>query len=253
MDSLNEKKEKRIMKTRTILINLGLITMMLLAGCSSEARVGSLRTESQSVELGEAESVHVEIDFGAGDLQVSGGAEKLMGADFTYNVARLKPEVTYKDSTLAIQQPDVEGFPALQGISGFRNEWDLRLDDGVPMDLRVNIGAGTSSLQLGGFSLTGLDVTLGAGISTIDLSGDWARDLNITIDSGAADLTIVLPGSVGVRVVVDRGATLIEASDLSKNENIYTNAAYGESEVTLELNLSTGIGVTILEVAPSAN
>jgi hypothetical protein len=36
--------------------------------------VGALRTESQSVELEDAESVSVEIDFGAGDLDLSGGS-----------------------------------------------------------------------------------------------------------------------------------------------------------------------------------
>ena len=95
----------------------------------------------------------------------------------TYNVARLKPEVEYTDGTLVVRQPDAEGLPALRGITDFRNEWDLRLNDEVPMDLRVEMGAGTSDLQLAGLSLTGLDISLGAGISTVDLSGDWAHDL----------------------------------------------------------------------------
>jgi hypothetical protein len=197
--------------------------------------------------MGDAESVRAEINFGAGNLELSGGAEKLMEADFNYNVAALKPEVTYKDGTLVVRQPEINGMPDLRDITDFRNEWNLRLNNGAVMDLHVNIGGGTSNLQLGGLSLTGLDITLGAGISIIDLSGDWARDINITIDSGAADLTIVLPRNVGVRVVVDRGATLIEASGLTKVENVYTTAAYGESDVTLQIDLQSGIGMISLE------
>ena len=169
----------------------------------SQARVGALQTESQSVELEDAKSVRVEIDMGAGDLEVTGGAEKLLEADFTYNVAKLKPEVAYTDGTLVVRQPEIKGLPDLRGIAGFRNEWGLRLNDEVPMDLSVDMGAGTSDLQLAGLSLTGLDVSLGAGNSTIDLSGDWARDLDVTIDAGAETISLRLPRDVGVRVKVE--------------------------------------------------
>ena len=96
------------MKTNRLLITLVLFAALLLAGCGSKARVGALQTESQSVELGDAKSVRVEIDMGAGDLEVTGGAEKLLEADFTYNVAKLKPEVEYTDGTLVVRQPEIE-------------------------------------------------------------------------------------------------------------------------------------------------
>jgi len=236
------------MKTKQLLIAIGVIAAMLLAGCSPMYRVGALRTESHSVKLGNARSVHVDIDFGAGNLELTGGAEKLLEADFNYNVDRLKPEVKYTNGTLNVRQPDVSGWPNLIGISDFRNEWGLRLYDAVPMDLRVNMGAGTSVLKLAGLSLTGLDVTMGAGTYTIDLTGDWARDLDVTIDSGAAIIYLRLPRDVGARVVVDRGANLISAADLTQDGNVYTNAAYGASAVTMQVDLKAGIGQINLEV-----
>ncbi len=236
------------MKTNHLLITLVLFAALLLAGCGSQARVGALQTESQSVELGDAKSVRVEINLGAGDLKLTGGAEKLLEADFTYNVARLKPEVEYTDGTLVVRQPEVNGLPALQGITDFRNEWGLRLYDQVPMDLSVDVGAGSSDLQLAGLSLTGLDVSLGAGIYTLDLSGDWARNLDVTIDTGAANLTVRLPRDVGVRVKVEPGPHTIEATGLTKDGDVYTNAAYGVSEVTMQVNLQAGIGQINLDV-----
>src|SRR5512134_1970485 len=98
------------MKTNQLLIALVLVAALLIAGCAPRARVGELRTESQSVELGDAKSVRVEINFGAGNLEVAGGAEKLLEADFTYNVAELKPEVEYTAGTLALRQPESEGL-----------------------------------------------------------------------------------------------------------------------------------------------
>ena len=51
--------------------------------------------------------------MGAGDLEVTGGAEKLLEADFAYNVARLKPEVQYTNGTLVVRQPEHERLARL--------------------------------------------------------------------------------------------------------------------------------------------
>jgi hypothetical protein len=237
------------MKTKHLLINVVLLAALLLASCSSDdVRVGELRTESKSVELGDARSVRVKMVLGAGDLVATGGAKKLLEADFTYNVAKLKPEVEFIDGTLIVQHPDVRGYRTLQDIRDFRNEWDLRLNNDLPMNLSLEMGAGTSDLQLAGLSLTGLDVKLGAGKSTVDLTGNWVRDLDVTFDSGAANITVRLPGDVGVRVEVEAGLSTINAPSLTKAGNVFTNAAYGVSDVTLHINIVAGIGQITLEV-----
>lgn len=236
------------MKTKHFLIDLVLIGALLLAGCNSAARVGALKSESQSVELDDAKSVRVEVNLGAGNLEVAGGAEKLLEADFNYNVARLKPEVKYTNGTLVVRQPDVRGLPVLQGIADYRNEWGLRLNDKVPMDLNVDVGAGTSDLHLAGLSLTRLNIILGAGIYTVDLSGDWAQNLDVTIDAGAADLSVRLPKDVGARVKVDDGPHTIDANGLEWDGGVFTNAAYGASGVTLNVDMKAGIGTINLEV-----
>jgi hypothetical protein len=237
------------MKTNRLLIVLVLLAALLLAGCSSSARVGTLRSESQSVELGDAKSARVEIAFGAGDLQLTGGADELLEANFNYNVAALKPDVGYTGGTLYVRQPEVNGLTSLRNITDFRNDWDLRLSDQVPVDLRVDAGGGSGNLQLAGLSLTGLDVSLGAGGYTIDLAGDWPHDLDITIDAGAAGVTLRLPRAVGVRVEVDRGPTAIDAPDLARDGDVYTNEAYGVSGVTLHIHVEAGIGWLNLELA----
>jgi N-terminal domain of toast_rack, DUF2154 len=234
------------MKTNRVLIVLLLIATLLLASCNPALSVGALKTESESIKLGDAKSVRVDINFGAGVLDVSGGAEDLLDADFTYNVAKLKPQVEYGDGTLVVSQPETRGMPSVLGVTDFRNEWGLRLGNDVPMKLSVDVGAGTSNLKLGGLSLSGLDITLGATEGTIDLTGDWAHDLGVTIDAGASNISVLLPKDVGVRVVVDRGPTVINTQGLSQDGDVYTNALYGESKVTLQIDLKTGIGIVNL-------
>jgi len=185
--------------------------------------------------------------LGAGDLVVTGGAKKLLEADFTYNVAKLKPEVEFTDGTLVVQHPDVRGYRTPQDIKDFRNEWDLRLNNDVPMNLSLEMGAGTSDLQLAGLSLTGLDIILGAGKCTVDLSGDRTRDLDAAINTGAANVTVRLPKDIGVRVEINAGPTTINASGLTKDGNVYTNDAYGVSDVTLQIKMEAGVGQINLE------
>jgi hypothetical protein len=204
------------------------------------------------VVLGDARSARVEIAFGAGNLHMTGGADKLLEADFLYNVAALKPEVGYTDGTLVVRQPEIKGLPDLRDITDFRNEWNLVLNDGVPVDLKVDAGAGGGNLQLAGLSLTGLEINLGAGDYTIDLGGDWAHDLDVTINAGATNIRLLLPGGIGARVWFEEGPHIIEAPGMLKDGSIYTNAAYGVSPVTLQINIESGIGLIDLEVEQAA-
>jgi hypothetical protein len=239
------------MKTNSLLIALVLVGALLVSNCSSRPRVGALQSESRSVELGDAGSVQAAINFGAGNLRVTGGADKLLDADFTYNVDKLKPEVKYTGGTLVVQQPDAGGVPVLTGIDKFRNDWNLRLQNDVPMDLTVAVGGGISDLQLAGLSLTRLAVTQGAGKSTINLNGAWTHDLSATIDTGAADLSVQLPKAMGVRVNIDRGPSMIDAPGFRQDGSLYTNDAYGTSKVTLLVNIKAGIGLINLVLADS--
>ena len=100
--------------------------------------------------------------------------------------------------------------------------------------------------------MTGLNITLGAGNSTVDLNGEWRRDLNVTIDVGGAFIIVRLPKNVGARVEVDAGAAIIEAPGMTKDGGVYTNTAYGVSDVTLNMALKAGISKVTLEVAEEA-
>jgi hypothetical protein len=240
------------MKTKYFWFTLILTTAWLLTSCGSAPRVGALTSESRSVDLVDGSPVRVEINFGAGDLRLTGGAEKLLEASFNYNVAKLKPEVEYVKGKLVVRQPNANGMPVLQGILDYRNEWGLSLSKLVPMDLVVDMGGGSSQINLAGLSLTRLDVKLGAGTSTLDLRGGWARDLAVTLDTGAAFLTVRLPKNVGVRVKVDPGATMIDTTGLKRDGDVYTNAAYGVSDVTMRVDLKGGIGKINLDVEETA-
>lgn len=254
-----------------VLLVIGLI---LVTGCDSGTLdIGELQTDSTTIDLGDEQEVAAEITMGAGRLLIDGGSDALLEAQFTYNVVDWKPEVSYEvsDGTgrLKVDQPD-----ARQGLSfdldELRYEWDLRLNDDVPMDLLITVGAGDSQLVLNSLSLNSLefesgagdividlrgstlrelDVRMGAGDVEVDLSGNWQQDLSASIKGGVGRATVILPASTGVRASVQGGLGQVNAEGLNKDGGIYTNDAYGQSDVTLDIDIEGGVGEINLVLA----
>ncbi|MHB1296082.1 MAG: toast rack family protein [Anaerolineae bacterium] len=206
---------------------------------------GALTSESQAIPPEGATSARVTLQMAAGELQVSPGADALVDAVFTYNVESWRPEVAYDVhgtvGSLSITQPS-EGSVSTTGLGSMRNEWDLRLDGDVPMDLKIQLGAGRSSLRLGGMRLQTLDVQTGAGEVNLDLTGEWKNDLVANLRGGVGQVTVRLPRDVGVRVSARGGLGEIRAEGLTQEGSTYVNEALGESPVTLRLNIEGGIG-----------
>ncbi len=231
-----------------------LTAAILVAACDAVPKrieVGQLRTESRSVEVENAESVKVNLRLAVGELTVGGGAEepRLMEADFAYNVGAWEPGLNYEvvgdSGELSVHQRGLtEGIPTRD----VRNEWDLRLNDEVPVDLTVQMGGGVGNLDLDNLSLTGLNLDVGAGSTRVDLSGEWERDLSAIVRGGAGQLTVLLPSRMGVKVNAGTRLGRINAEGLQREGEAYVNDAYGGSDTTLEVEVTGGVGQINLEV-----
>jgi len=243
---------------RFALILILLILMLMSCACLWTAcaigvneQTGELKSESKTVELGRAKSVDVEIKMGAGELKVEGGATDLLNADFTYNVPRWKPEVSYEvrgdGGRLTVEQPSGGGHGGHT-----RYEWDLRLSNAVPMQMHIDEGAGKANLNLVGLQLSRLEMNLGAGESTVNFDGPWKKDLSASIHGGVGKATLQLPRDTGVRVVAHGGLGAINASGFSKQGDAYVNDAYGKSHVSLQIEVEGGVGEIDLELGSSS-
>ena len=238
---------------RSLVLCVAVVAATVLVGACGAPRVevGELRTENRSVQAENAESVQANLRIALGELNVGGGADSLMEADFAYNVAAWRPGVNYEvvgdTGELTVRQQGLrEGIPTRD----VRNEWNLRLSDDVPVDLGVQMGGGVGNLDLDNLALTGLNLDVGAGVTRVDLAGDWGRDLRAVIRGGAGQVTVLLPSRTGVRV--DAGTRLgrVNADGLRREGDAFVNDAYGDSEATLEVEVKGGAGQINLEVVP---
>jgi hypothetical protein len=228
-------------------------TVALAGACSTQGggsqQIGKMQHDSKSVDPKNAQSARAQLKMGAGELNLTGGADQLMEADFSYNVSKWKPKVSYhvsgKKGQLLVEQGSANGGD-LSG--GARNEWDISMNDEVPTDLVVRLGAGESDLDLDSLTLTGVDVRMGAGKSTVDLTGDYAKGFDATIEGGIGQATVLLPSEIGVKAKAAGGLGGINAKGLEKVDGSYVNDAYGESDTNLSVDVKGGVGEINLEV-----
>jgi N-terminal domain of toast_rack, DUF2154 len=231
-----------------------LIAVVLGGACGMQSggtpqEVGKLQRESKSVDPKDAQSSRTQLKMGAGELNLTGGADQLMEADFSYNVSDWKPRVSYDVSADEGELVVKQGGAGGSSLSGeTRNEWEIRLNDEVPTDLVVQMGAGESDLDLDSLSLTGLKLQMGAGKTTVDLTGDYAKDFDVSIQGGVGEATVLLPSEVGVKAKAEGGLGKINAEGLKRVGDSYVNDTYGESDVNLSVDVQGGVGEINLKV-----
>ena len=185
-------------------------------------------TDTITVPVPDTATTHLSINFGAGELTLNPGAQKLVEGTATYNTPDLKPEVVTDSNGIEIKQGNLTNIPYPGNI---KNTWDLKL--GVArMDLAINAGAYTGTYELGGLSLTNLTIKDGAskvglsfsqanliemtlfryetGASTVKMSGLANANFSTMIfNSGAGDYTLDFSGTL------QRDATITISSGLS--------------------------------------
>ena len=233
------------------LSTLALIALITLtSACSGMTRTGEVRSESETIELQGAEEADVHLRMGAGQLTVTGGTDALAEADFTYNVAAWQPTLDYVVSggqgkgELWIEQPEVKNLT----LDSYRYEWDVTLNDEIPLTLDIGLGAGESKIDVSTLALTQLDLEIGAGGVEVDLTGERTRDVDVSIRGGVGEAMVLLPANVGVKATASGGIGEVTVSGLTQEGDTYVNDAYSESEATITLDIEGGIGGITLKV-----
>jgi hypothetical protein len=188
----------------------------------NQVKVGPTQTETIQVPAPTSGATSdLTLEFGAGELNVSPGANALVEGTAAYNVTELKPQTTVTGNTVLIETGDFsnKGFSSLNfAVKDLKNTWDLKLGT-YPMNLHIKAGAYKGDYELGSLALESLDVADGAaqvslkfsqpntvpmsnfryetGASNVNLSGLANADFqNMTFRSGAGNYTLDFSGTL---------------------------------------------------------
>jgi predicted membrane protein len=204
---------------------------------------GPVQYSSESVDVDNSEQVRVDLKMAVGDLRVIDGGQKLVRADFSYNVPSWKPEVHYtRDGTrgsLVIEQP---GTTHTTTLGKQQTRWDLQLSNKVPMDLSVHFGAGQARLDLGSLLLRGVEVDMGVGQMEMDLRGKVRHSYNVNIRGGVGEATVRLPADAGIYAEAHGGIGSINVRGLRHEGDHWVSESYEQAENKIRIDVQGGIG-----------
>lgn len=227
------------------------------------------QSSSQSLDLKNSQSLNADLQINAGILKLSAHNQPKADVSFTFSRNAWKPQVKLtKQATvgyLSVKQPEEKNMN-MQDKE--RNEWNIKLPQTLPTNLKLRMGAGEGTVDLHGAkinrfemdagagnfkvnmantSVANLNVNAGVGALTLNLSGSRTRNLNAAINGGIGDLTLILPRKIGVRVKVS-GLGGVESAGLRKQGGYYVNEAYGKTPQSLDITVSAGMGNIKMEL-----
>jgi hypothetical protein len=230
---------------------LGLSLMVAVTGCGLFAN-GSVENGNVTIEKDKAKELQLELNLGAGELNVEKGADEWVEGSIDYNEDKLKPEVSYKlkgDKGIGVIEQENTGILDKIKSGDLKNIWNLTLTDEIPLNLVVNSGASDTNLDLKGLNLKDLDVNAGVGDITIDLSGKWETSFEAALALGVGQSTIILPEDVGVKIESSKGiGTADFVGFISKGNGIYVNEAYENADVIIDLKTDLGVGEVVFKI-----
>jgi len=212
--------------------------------------VYAMQHQSRTVDRGDAKNVRANLEMGAGDINLSGGSSHLLEADFDYRSSSGAPKVDYSiagtTGDLRISQDDNDNH--IRTTSD--NHWTVHFANDVPIEIKIDMGAGHGNLRLRDIDVTRLNLDMGAGQVDVDLTGDRKSNLTADIEGGVGEANIRLPKNIGVIVNASGGIGTIDAHGLKHDGDEYTNELYGKSPVTIHLKVEGGVGRIVLTQEP---
>ena len=200
--------------------------------------------EIKVIDKNGAKAVHASLEVLASNIKLSGGTKHLMMAGFVYNEPEWQPEITYNVSNrkgyLKLIQPETNNMNIDDDTKYL---WNIRLNEEIPLELDVFVGAGKAELLLGDLNLSSLKMKMGIGLSELDFRGDWTNSSDIHIKGGIGQITIIIPQNVGVHISIEQAFGSVDTEGLIKlSKNEYVNEAFEKSDITLNYTIESGLG-----------
>lgn len=245
------------MKPKPVLMLLAL-TLASLA-CTVNLAIpqktpGASVEEAILIPVPDAKNISLQLDFGAGDLNLQPGAESaLLEGTATYNIPDLKPEVVQEEEGKVILKQGeyrVDGLPSFEDME---NRWDLRLG-AKPLALRINAGAYEGRFDFGGLALTSLAISDGAADVEVDFSAPNGAEMSLfTYNTGASNVTLRQLGNANFQsLVFECGAgnyTLDFSGDFQRDASVVIRS--GMSNLTIRV--PAGLNATLVVESGLAN
>ena len=222
-----------------------MVAILLFNGGNSS--IVEWKNISVEIERGEEiSSATIHIIAGVSDINIKGGAEKLIEGNFQTNLMELQKSSKVENEIQKVKieiQKDDDWYKSLNSEG---SKMDINLNSRVPMDLYFETGAVKAKINLSNVLVRTVDIK--TGISSLDLVlGDNMEKTDVKLEAGVSEIKISLPKTVGARIKIDSGISSRELNGFEKTgEKEYQTSNYDIADKKIEMDLD--IGITDLKI-----
>ncbi len=199
-------------------------------------------TLSQDLEPG-VRTVAVQIDFGAGTINLDGQAPEGQLASGTLGYVLREPEVRYTasgaDARLRVSM--ASGTWTNLPPGGRPPRWDIHLNPAPTYTLDLDTGACSTELDLSALKVAELTMDTGASDARITF-GDAGLDTKARLSFGAASVVVRVPRSVGVKVSMSTGlvGSNLSQNGFAKQGGDWVSSGYAGKASRLDIRVEAG-------------
>lgn len=208
---------------------------------------GPTETDQLSIPAPTASGTPIlQLEFGAGELNITAGSDQLVSGTASYNQPSFKPIVETNGSIVTLSQTTT-GIKPPFSAKNLVNKWDLQLGS-MPLNLSISAGAYKAQYDFGGLALTSLSVKDGAAQSTLVFSSPNTAELGaFSYETGASNVSVQQIGNASPTTFTFRcGAgnyTLDFSGKLQRDMTAKIEAGLGNVKIIVPKGVQTQITV----------
>jgi len=204
-------------------------------------------------------AMDIYMDFGGGRLKVRGGADtdKMFEGQFYHRGRR--PEVSSQEDGETMHVTLKRRSKSIGLGQRDRERWIVKLNETVPVDMKLDAGGAQVRLDLADIVLKHLDLETGA--ADVDLIlGAKSSEVRCDVNCGAASIDMVIPAGAGLRVDRESAMSSFSTGDIdlvesgkfmespdfdTRSVRIYLNLEYGVSSMRVRQSEEIKVGASI--------
>lgn len=198
-----------------------------------------LISEHFSEPYGDYKKATLDIDFGAGNLEILPPCAELVTVNSTSSFTKYNFRTETNDEVANVF---VKGKGGMNSTAKkIKNELSVAMSDHPAWDLNINTGASDCDFDLRPYRINHVDIDAGACKMNI-LLADNGTDITLDVDSGVSDINIEVPSSMGCRISVESALTSKDFPGFTMvNKGLYQTPGFNESEHKIFITFDCGV------------
>jgi hypothetical protein len=193
-----------------------------------------------SIPLEGATSAYIKLDHGAGRLNLRSGAGSGEILNGTFG-SGLEYKSRLDAGRLEVKLRTPHQFWAWW--PGESLDWEVHVNPAIPLSVKFDSGASSSTLDLSDLKVTDLDIDTGASSTELTLPAS-AGSTHVDIDTGASSLKVNIPTGVAASIRIKSGIASVNVNPRFSHLDggLYQSPDYSTATNRVDMTIDAGVG-----------